>query len=113
MIELLSAERCVDCDLCVQVCPMQVFDRVPDGHPVLARPERCQTCFICEAYCPTDALWVSPNAEAFDQPDEAALAAEGQLGSYRRAIGWHKDSRERRYGSGAYVVLDKYFSNTL
>jgi NAD-dependent dihydropyrimidine dehydrogenase PreA subunit len=52
MIEVVSGERCVTCDVCVKVCPMDVLERGADGVPVIARQSGCQTCFMCEAYCP-------------------------------------------------------------
>jgi NAD-dependent dihydropyrimidine dehydrogenase PreA subunit len=92
MIEVVSRERCITCDRCVEVCPRNVFDRGEDGVPVIARQADCQTCFMCEAYCPADALFVAPLAQPVepDSPlrDEAHLAATGLLGSYRREIGW-------------------------
>lgn len=100
MIEIVSKERCVSCDICIKVCPMDVFDRGADGIPVISRQVDCQTCFLCEAYCPTDALYVAP----YDHPappdsnqrDEAAQAASGALGAYREVLGW---GRGRRAGS--------------
>jgi NAD-dependent dihydropyrimidine dehydrogenase PreA subunit len=88
MIELVSDERCIQCDVCVDVCPTNVFDAVDGGPPVLARKSDCQTCFMCEVYCPADALYVAPNADASVRVNEAELAAGGLLGSYRRAVGW-------------------------
>ncbi|MEU9029123.1 ferredoxin family protein [Streptomyces sp. NPDC048383] len=91
MIELVSAERCIACDKCVEVCPTDVFERGPDGIPFLARHEDCQTCFLCEANCPVDALFVSPLTRPQPEDpavrDEGALAGSG-LGGYRREIGW-------------------------
>lgn len=87
MIEIISAERCIDCNKCVEVCPTNVFDAVTGGHPVIARQSDCQTCFMCEAYCPVDALYVSP-ASRPSPVDEAQLAATGRFGEYRRWIGW-------------------------
>jgi NAD-dependent dihydropyrimidine dehydrogenase PreA subunit len=100
MIEIVSRERCVSCDICVKVCPMNVFERGADGIPVISRQVDCQTCFLCEAYCPTDALYVAP----YDHPapagsaqrDEAAQVAAGALGAYREVLGW---GRGRRAGS--------------
>ena len=63
MIEIVSAHRCIACDICVKVCPANVFDPVPQKPPVIARQGDCQTCFLCEIYCPTDALYVAPGAE--------------------------------------------------
>jgi len=92
MIEVISGERCIDCDLCVKVCPTNVFDAVPGDHPVIARQGDCQTCFMCEAYCPVDAMFVAPQTDAVlaDSPflDEEFLVASGLLGKYRRDLGW-------------------------
>ncbi|WP_236796098.1 ferredoxin family protein [Amycolatopsis sp. GM8] len=94
MIEVLSGDRCVDCDICVEVCPTNVFDAVADDHPVIARQADCQTCFLCEAYCPADALFVAPLSDPAPPgsglTDEAALAAAGRFGEYRRWLGWGK-----------------------
>jgi NAD-dependent dihydropyrimidine dehydrogenase PreA subunit len=92
VIEIVSRERCITCDKCIEVCPTNVFDRGPDGVPVLARHGDCQTCFMCEAYCPVDALFVAPQSHPLpphsELLDEERLAGEGTLGSYRKQIGW-------------------------
>ena len=88
MIELVSDDRCIRCDICVKACPTNVFDPVPDAAPVIARQENCQTCFMCELYCPADALYVAPEAERAAVSDEARLVESGLLGSYRAAVGW-------------------------
>jgi NAD-dependent dihydropyrimidine dehydrogenase PreA subunit len=88
MIELISDERCIDCDICVRVCPTNVFDAVPGGHPVIARQEDCQTCFMCELYCPADALFVAPEADVTHPQPEDELRARGLIGGYRAAVGW-------------------------
>ena len=90
MIEILSATRCIACDICVRVCPANVFDPVPGSEPVIARQEDCQTCFLCEIYCPTDALYVAPNAEGPTAVTEAEIERAGLFGSYARALGWHR-----------------------
>lgn len=94
MIEILSVDLCTRCDICVRVCPTNVFDRVPDEAPVIARHADCQTCFQCEAYCPADAIFVSPlRTPAPDGSgfrDEPALRAGGQLGLYRDRVGWRR-----------------------
>ena len=92
MIEVVDGDRCITCDRCIEVCPTRVFDRGPDGVPVIARHDSCQTCFQCEAYCPTDALFVAPLATpvAADSPfrDVEKLTSSGLLGGYRRELGW-------------------------
>jgi NAD-dependent dihydropyrimidine dehydrogenase PreA subunit len=90
VIELVSEQRCVDCNLCVAVCPTNVFDAQPSGPPRIARPEDCQTCFMCELYCPTDALYVSPLLRQRERIDEQELIEQGQLGSYARHMGWRR-----------------------
>jgi NAD-dependent dihydropyrimidine dehydrogenase PreA subunit len=88
MIEVISDERCIDCDICVRVCPTNVFDATPGGHPVIARKEDCQTCFMCELYCPADALFVAPEADESVAQNEGALSEKGLLGGYRAVVGW-------------------------
>lgn len=88
MIEIVSESKCIECNLCVSVCPTNVFDRVEGGIPVIARQSDCQTCFMCELYCPADALYVSPDAEEKSVLSEPELESKGLIGSYREQIGW-------------------------
>lgn len=88
MIALVVAERCTACNLCVEVCPSNVFDRTGQGLPVIARQADCQTCFMCELYCRADALYVDPDCERPVAVDEAQILAAGLLGRYRRHSGW-------------------------
>jgi NAD-dependent dihydropyrimidine dehydrogenase PreA subunit len=87
MIELVSESRCITCNKCVQVCPMNVFDAVKDAPPIIARQADCQTCFMCELYCPTDALYVAPDSGQAVTVSEQRIVADGFLGSYRHN-GW-------------------------
>jgi NAD-dependent dihydropyrimidine dehydrogenase PreA subunit len=88
MIEVVSEERCIKCDICVRVCPTNVFDAVPDAAPVIARQQDCQTCFMCELYCPVDALFVAPQADEHVELEAEQLSRQGLLGSYRAVVGW-------------------------
>ena len=90
MIEIVSAGRCIACDVCVRVCPANVFEAMPEGPPGIARQADCQTCFLCEIYCPTDALYVAPDAEGPTAVNEAEIEAAGLFGSYARALGWRR-----------------------
>ncbi|OAH57100.1 MULTISPECIES: ferredoxin family protein [Bacillaceae] len=90
MIELVSQKRCISCNLCVSVCPTEVFDKGEDGIPLISRKEDCQTCFMCEAYCPVDALYVSPHPEEEVIVEETVIIENGLLGSYRKELGWGK-----------------------
>ena len=92
MIEILDVDRCTECDICVRICPTNVFDAVEGGVPVIARHSDCQTCFQCEAYCPADAIFVAPSRiplrPGSPLADGDALRAAGQLGLYRERVGW-------------------------
>ena len=87
MIEVVSEARCIPCNKCVQVCPMNVFEAVKDAPPIIVRQEDCQTCFMCELYCPADALYVAPNADRVTRVSEREAEADGFLGSFR-GVGW-------------------------
>ncbi|PWC60768.1 4Fe-4S ferredoxin [Azospirillum sp. TSH7] len=110
MIELISPTRCTGCNICVSVCPMDVFQPTGGGRaegaaPVIARQSDCQTCFLCEAHCPDDALYVAPDAETVTGIAEDAVAAAGLFGSYRRAIGWTAAHRENRSADQTFRLL--------
>jgi NAD-dependent dihydropyrimidine dehydrogenase PreA subunit len=90
VIEIVSARRCIACDVCVKVCPANVFAARPGAPPAIARQADCQTCFLCEIYCPTDALYVAPDAEGPAPVSEAEIEAAGLFGSYARALGWRR-----------------------
>jgi NAD-dependent dihydropyrimidine dehydrogenase PreA subunit len=100
MIELVSEDRCIRCDVCIRVCPTNVFEHGVDRLPVIARQEDCQTCFMCEAWCPEDALFVAPQTTpvAADSiyRNEQELIERGLLGSYRRELGWSEDAVNER-----------------
>lgn len=92
MIEIVSADRCIGCAICIKVCPTNVFDGEVGEIPVIARQSDCQTCSMCEVYCPADALFVAPVTSPVpaDSPwlDEEQLADVGLLGRYRELEGW-------------------------
>jgi len=105
MIEIVSKERCVSCDRCVDVCPTNVFDSTPDGVPVIARKDDCQSCFMCELYCPADALYVTPLAEKSIAVNEPELVASGLIGSYRESVGWGKGRKSTASDDGSFIVF--------
>jgi NAD-dependent dihydropyrimidine dehydrogenase PreA subunit len=96
MIELLNTDTCTDCNLCVSVCPTNVFEAVPNGLPIIARQNSCQTCFMCEVYCPVDALYVDPHPLEISGLTVDAVKERKLFGSYRRAIGWAKETQHLR-----------------
>jgi NAD-dependent dihydropyrimidine dehydrogenase PreA subunit len=100
MIELINDDRCTRCNICVRICPTDVFDLVDDGPPVIARQDVCQTCFMCEVHCPEDAMYVAPLRHPVKPGsrhlDEQRLLREGYFGSYRARLGWGADRRPPR-----------------
>ncbi len=110
MIEILNAARCTSCDICVRICPTNVFESVDGGVPTIARHSDCQTCFQCEAYCPEDAIFVSPSRtpEPAGSPflDEADLLDRDLLGLYRDRVGWRRAPRGSSSRAGESAVAD-------
>ena len=109
MIELISIDRCTTCDICVRICPMNVFEAVADSPPAIARHSDCQTCFQCEAYCPADAIFVSPSRTPEPQDselrDEEHLIGQNLLGMYRERVGWRKSSPRPTQSTADYNQL--------
>ncbi|MGM3307144.1 4Fe-4S binding protein [Anabaena sp. WFMT] len=107
MIELVSKSRCIECNICVKVCPTNVFDKVPNAPPIIARQSDCQTCFMCELYCPVDALYVAPEVDTLSEINEQSLQEAELLGSYRKNIGWGKSSTNTAKQDLTYQLLKK------
>ncbi len=61
-IKKFDQEHCVPgCDICIDDCPLDVFDRDPDtGKARAAHPEDCWECLLCEEECPAKAIKISP-----------------------------------------------------
>ncbi len=97
MIELIFADRCVSCNKCVEICPTNVLEIVPEGIPRIARQGDCETCFMCELYCPHDAIYVGPDCEKPEPVDAQAILASGLLGEFRRNHGWDEWAGDPRY----------------
>lgn len=47
---------CKACNLCIAICPTQVFEPDRDGKPIQARPENCTQCTLCWVHCPDFAI---------------------------------------------------------
>ena len=105
MIEILSSQRCTACNICVHVCPTNVFELVDKSPPRVARQDDCQTCFMCELYCPVDALYVAPVADATTDVAEQDGNIQTLMGSYRSAIGWGKGRQPTADKDSSYELF--------
>jgi len=53
----LSAEKCIGCGRCVEVCPHRVFN-VTDRKARIKDKDRCMECGACAMNCPKNAISV-------------------------------------------------------
>ena len=99
MIELIDPGRCTNCNICIRVCPTDVFDRTEGETPEIARQDVCQTCFMCEVHCPEDAMYVAPMRQpapvGSPHLDRERLLRAGYFGSYRARLGWVRTAGRR------------------
>ena len=73
----LAEDRCTGCGLCVDFCPVNVFEMVETGGrllPAAVRVGDCWACDTCVGQCPTGALRV---VEAYE-PAQVAAKGNGQ-----------------------------------
>lgn len=61
-VQRLDLNKCIGCEMCVNVCPMDVFrfDKTAKKS-VIAYPENCQSCGQCFVNCKGRALTISDN----------------------------------------------------
>ena len=52
----INLSWCKACNICIALCPQQVFEPNRDGKPIMARPENCNQCTICWVHCPDFAI---------------------------------------------------------
>lgn len=62
----VDLNKCIGCENCVNICPMDVFYFDSSAHKsVLAYPENCQSCGQCYLNCQGRALGISNDQFSF------------------------------------------------
>jgi len=56
----INRELCSACNLCLDICPMDVLRTAEGGAPVITYGEDCQSCHLCGRYCPEGAIVLTP-----------------------------------------------------
>jgi len=59
MIENIDELLCIDCGLCIDICPTDVLRR-SNGKVVIAYSGDCCDCARCAHICPTEAIMMGP-----------------------------------------------------
>ncbi|WP_041439506.1 ATP-binding protein [Thermovibrio ammonificans] len=55
VIPYIDQERCIGCEICVDVCPTGVFE-MSGNKAVVMKPEACNGCGLCVENCPVDVI---------------------------------------------------------
>ena len=105
MIEVISAERCTACNICVNACPTNVFETVEGGPPRIARQDDCQTCFMWDLSSPEAAPYVAPIPAPSATAEERDAAAAALMGSYRSAVGWGRGRQSTASADASFELL--------
>ncbi|MCJ7532178.1 MAG: 4Fe-4S binding protein [Anaerolineales bacterium] len=75
---LYNPEKCIGCEMCVHVCPHNVF--IMQGRLAqLVRSEACMECGACQVNCPTDALVVESGVGCAAAMMRAALFRQKEV----------------------------------
>lgn len=54
----INKDWCKRCGICIEFCPVQVFDKEIDGTPIPKHQDKCTGCKLCEIRCPDFAIKV-------------------------------------------------------
>jgi len=53
------ADKCINCELCLNVCPHEVFAKNRENKIFLNDKDSCIECGACQKNCPTEAIKVA------------------------------------------------------
>lgn len=72
----LHKDRCIDCGMCLTVCPHAVF-AMSGGRMVVAELDACMECGACARNCPTNAVTVQPGVGCAMAVINSAIGRKG------------------------------------
>ena len=55
MYPAIDKDKCIECLVCVDVCPYEVFEEI-NGEAQVSHPEECIECGECIRNCEQDAI---------------------------------------------------------
>jgi NAD-dependent dihydropyrimidine dehydrogenase PreA subunit len=55
---ILDEKKCINCKICVSICPMGVYEDIGDK-VLVANEEECIACMGCVPACPVEAILVA------------------------------------------------------
>lgn len=98
----IDLNRCTGCGMCVNFCPVEVFDLVPaggdDGRKVsqATRAENCWACDTCVGQCPQGAIRVieAPEETASRLGEDEPFAEPIPIEEKRTYMSWQKTLME-------------------
>ncbi len=93
----LDEARCTGCGLCVDFCPVNVFEMSAEGLPRAVRVADCWACDTCVGQCPTGALRVVELGEA---------APEEELGAGRRPASALSGAQRAEYAAWSRALME-------
>lgn len=64
----INYDFCKRCEICVRICPTNVFALRSDGYPEVVHEDKCIDCKLCETHCPDFAVWIQHNEEEKEHP---------------------------------------------
>jgi NAD-dependent dihydropyrimidine dehydrogenase PreA subunit len=56
---VVNEEKCTGCWTCVEICPMDVFEKAEEIKKVKVSDKECIGCRACEIQCPEEVIKVN------------------------------------------------------
>ena len=56
MPPIISKEKCVKCNKCAEICPIDIFEIDSHGYPLIKYPFECWHCNACVLDCGKEAI---------------------------------------------------------